>query len=223
MNPDHGFPVTSPPCTRRRARRSPTGGAVAADIGIALALVTPSVLLWLVSMVPFSAWELDLICTRSGIEAGELWRLFTGHFVHLSLSHLLWDGIAFLALCAVCLRMSRRRTLVCLVTAAATVPLVLWLPGPVFDGYFGLSGLDSALFGLLAITLLARSIRAREPAAIALSGLLSLGFVAKIAYEAGFAATVFVADMPGVEPLPLAHVVGFAVGALVALLPGRTS
>src|SRR5215207_6327313 len=36
-----------------------------------------------------------LIYDRDKILAGELWRLFTGHFVHLSGEHLLWDMAAF--------------------------------------------------------------------------------------------------------------------------------
>jgi len=39
---------------------------------------------------------------RAALLRGEVWRLVTGHFVHWSLSHLVWDVLAFLILGAIC-------------------------------------------------------------------------------------------------------------------------
>ena len=42
-----------------------------------------------VALVP--SWASWLIYDRSAILSGQLWRMFTGHWVHLSASHLIWD------------------------------------------------------------------------------------------------------------------------------------
>lgn len=45
-----------------------------------------------VAMLPgWSAW---LVYDRSAILAGQIWRMFTGHWVHFSTSHLIYDSMA---------------------------------------------------------------------------------------------------------------------------------
>jgi rhomboid family GlyGly-CTERM serine protease len=42
----------------------------------------------------FPGWSAGLIYDRQAILAGEFWRLFTGHWVHFSTSHMLYDTLA---------------------------------------------------------------------------------------------------------------------------------
>jgi rhomboid family GlyGly-CTERM serine protease len=43
----------------------------------------------------FPGWSAGLIYDRSAILSGELWRMFTGHWVHFSTPHLVYDLLAF--------------------------------------------------------------------------------------------------------------------------------
>lgn len=155
-----------------------------------------------------------LVFTREGLLRGELWRVVTGHWVHLTPLHLFWDGAAFLVLGLLCDRLGRARFVWTLLAAAVAIPLALVVLQPQLCWYAGLSGIDSALFGLLAATLARRSLAARDGAAIALSAALAAAFALKTGYEFAAADAVFVADA-GAAPVPLAHAVGFAVGALL--------
>ena len=150
---------------------------------------------------------------RGAITGGEVWRWLTGHVTHFGANHLGWDAGVFLALGTVCERESPRRVAVALLAAAVAIPAALWWWQPQFQLYRGLSGLDCALGGLLAASLLQH--RAALPK---VAGALTLVFVgAKCAYEAGTASTIFAAGA-GYVPVPLAHLVGLVTGALAALV-----
>ncbi len=151
---------------------------------------------------------------REALEAGQLWRLLSGHFVHLGWSHLLLN--------------------------LAGLALVAWLVGPAFDWlgwlfvgfvsiavidagfwflyrdlgwYVGLSGL---LHGLLAAGLL-RGVVARDREAIILTAFV----LAKLAWEQ------VVGPLPGSEStsggavIVDAHLYGALGGVLGALLSWR--
>jgi rhomboid family GlyGly-CTERM serine protease len=175
-------------------------------MAMALALSASAVAAFL---VPGAARWLEY--DRGAIAGGELWRLVTGHLAHWSAEHLAWDLIAFLALGVLCERESRARFLACAAGATVTVSLALWWAMPGLDRYRGLSGLDSALFVLLAVSLIrqgvSRGVLAGAWALVALLG--------KLAWEGATGGALFVHD-PGLAAVPLAHLagalVGFAVG-----------
>ena len=56
-------------------------------------------------------------------------------------------------------RLDPRRTRACLAISALVIPLAMVVFTPELDTYRGLSGLTSALFGLLAVTLLRDQLR----------------------------------------------------------------
>ena len=89
---------------------------------------------------------------------------------------------------------------------------MLWCWQPQFAVYRGLSGLDSAFFGLLAASLLTRG---QTPATI-VGSLALAGFAAKSVFELATSQTVFAAGV-GYAPVPLAHLVGLVSGIVVAL------
>lgn len=160
---------------------------------------------------------------RGAIEHGQLWRLFTCHWTHLSLDHLLWDAAVFVALAAWCERDAPRRFWTCLGASALLIPVSVWILLPDLETYRGLSGIDSALFALLAIRLLLEKMETRQWGWVAAVVALLAGFVCKTAFEAVTGQAVFVdSAATGMIPVPLAHAVGAAVGIVTGIWPERT-
>lgn len=154
---------------------------------------------------------------RAAILRGEVWRLMTGHWTHLSLGHLGWDTCVFVLLGVALARQSRKAWWSCLALAPLTISLALFLGAPHWQTYRGLSGVDSALFVALAATAWGRETgkgRALPAAALVL-------FAAKIAFETATGSTLFTEEVVGSSVVPMAHVVGAATGLLAALLAAR--
>src|SRR5262249_40581548 len=120
---------------------------------------------------------------RVAISDGELWRVVTGHFVHWSGEHLFWDVLALGVLGWLCEQEAPRRFLACLAVSAVAIPAILWFAEPRMAAYRGLSGLDSALFAMLAGTIITESFVERDWTRLCLAGLVSIGFAAKIGFE----------------------------------------
>lgn len=154
---------------------------------------------------------------RAALAAGEIWRAATAHWTHWSTDHLLWDLVAFVALLVACWRVDVRRTLATLALSALLIPAVLWVAEPDLSRYRGLSGIDSALFALLAVLLSAQAVRERRPALAVVIAATVAGFAGKIAYETATGAAFFVRE-GGFVAVPRAHVAGVAAGVLAALV-----
>jgi len=160
---------------------------------------------------------------RGAVAAGEGWRLLSSHWVHWSPDHLLWDLGAFLGLGALCELRDRRSYLVCLLVSVFAIGLGVHWFQPQLSLYRGLSGLDSALLVLLAVSLLMKRRGAGTIAqvAIARSGpaLALVLFAAKVVFELNSGGAVFVkAEGLDIVVVPLAHVLGGLVGVLVAVV-----
>lgn len=82
----------------------------------------------------------------------EPWRLATWPLVHGDLSHLLWDGLAFVVLGALVEAKGRWRFAL-LLCASALLSGVVWCTGRE-ETLLGASGMDSALFVAAALDLL---------------------------------------------------------------------
>lgn len=167
----------------------------------ALLAQAPGVASWL---------ELD----RAAVARGEVWRLLTGHWAHWTPDHFLWDSLAFLALAVLCeTRVPRGLLLGTVAGSALAVSAGVWLALPGIAAYRGLSGIDSALFVLLALSLSGKNPLAR--AALA-------AFLAKVVWEVSTGSTLF-AEADGFVPVPLAHLIGGAWGlAMSAIRSGRS-
>ena len=154
-----------------------------------------------------TALELD----RAAVLQGQLWRLFTGHFTHFGSDHLKWDLIGLLVLGSLAESSQRRQMVVTLLGAAAVIGSAVVLFQPQFSHYRGLSGLDSALFGLVVARMIATGWREKHHLSWMIGGLALAGFGAKCVYELTTHSTYFATGM-GYSPVPLAHALGALAG-----------
>ncbi len=154
---------------------------------------------------------------RSAIGAGELYRLLSGHFVHLGVGHALLNvfglGLVWVLVGGV---YSAMRWIMALGVVVVTIDLGFWYLLPSLDWYVGLSGV---LHGLLVAGLVG-GFRARQWESLILGGVVA----AKLVYEAVAGPMPGSADAAGGAVIVEAHLYG-AVGGLVAgamlLLVGR--
>ncbi len=94
-------------------------------------------------------WGRDLLrYDRAAISGGEIWRLVSGHIVHLGWSHFLLNGAGLLLISyLVASRFTTRQWLIITIVAIAGIDTGFWIWQPQLLWYVGLSGL---LHGLLA-------------------------------------------------------------------------
>lgn len=151
---------------------------------------------------------------RLALSHGEVWRLVTGHFTHWTANHLVWDAVTFIACAAIIEQHSRRGLLMIFLGAAIAVSTALLLCTPDLARYRGLSGVDSALFVSAACLGLRDARAAMAPRLVALMVAALFGFALKTLAELATGQAFFVAADPVSTPVPLAHLVGGAVGAL---------
>ncbi|MCP3906205.1 MAG: rhombosortase [Planctomycetes bacterium] len=169
----------------------------------------------LFALPPATRWlQFDV----ASVEAGQWWRIVTGHWTHWSADHLLWDVLAFVILAGAAERFSRGWMLAIVGISAIVISAAVWLLAPSISTYRGLSGIDSALFVAVTTLWLTERLRDRDPiGAVVMAGAI-VGFVGKTLYETTTGATLFVdtstADM---IPVALAHLGGALVGGLAAV------
>jgi rhomboid family GlyGly-CTERM serine protease len=151
---------------------------------------------------------------RERILAGEVWRVLSGHLVHVSRQHALVD-LAVLAVAGVWWELRSRAALGAILLASALAASFALLAFTSFEHYTGSSALGSGLVVAAAVELA----RVRRGAVRALS-VLALGlFAAKCALEAaGAGGALFVALPAGTAVAAAAHAAGGAAGALVVLV-----
>lgn len=178
---------------RRRA-------AVAASlILLAVALTSAAALHW-------PELAAALLLDRPAVAQGQWWRLWSGHLLHLDLSHALLNLVAL----AVILMLAWRQPMLAELAVAALVAMpllslaLLWLD-PQLEWYAGLSGL---LHGLLVMVLVRRGDM--------LATVLLLLLVAKLACEWRFGS-----HGQQFQVVTLAHRLGAALGVLWAVVRWR--
>jgi len=160
--------------------------------------------------------RLQLLYDRSALIHHELWRLLTCHWVHLSWDHFFWSAMTFLGLGSLCELMNKKKYYATVAISAGLIPAAIWWGLPGLPVYGGLSGIDCALYALLMVLLIRREIRSRSWPWVSFFAILLAGLIAKIAYETITGLTIFVSNThSGMVPVPLAHLVGGAVGTAV--------
>jgi rhomboid family GlyGly-CTERM serine protease len=161
--------------------------------------------------------ESPLQFERDAVARGEVWRLLTAHLTHFGRDHLQWDLLAFGMLGVIAERWSRRTMATALGISAIAVSVSVWLIQPQFSTYRGLSGLDSALFGIALAQCGLTAWRSRQTGLAAFAALALAGFVIKSGYEWLARDTWFVREAE-FEPVPLAHIIGALSGAAIAMV-----
>lgn len=165
--------------------------------------------LFAVSLLPDGLAD-SLEYQRRAVLDGELWRLWTGHLVHFSAGHALWDGLACLIPAAWLWREGKGNALVFTLGLAApliALALLVWVPGMVV--YRGASGLAVTLW----VAALDLAWRRRPDLRLPLFA-YALPLLSKLAGEA-MGWDVALADLPvGVEVAWQAHWAGLACGVL---------
>jgi rhomboid family GlyGly-CTERM serine protease len=151
-----------------------------------------------------SSWAAELRYERSGIAAGEWWRLASAHWVHLDAHHLLLDSAGLVLLWIAYARELRPvHWLVVLAAATFAIDAGLWWGDPAVSWYLGLSGL---LHGAWAAGALAQLLR-REWRGGLMLALLAI----KLVLEQRAGASVVAQGMPVVT---LAHALGALGGGM---------
>lgn len=147
---------------------------------------------------------------RDGIAAGELWRLLTGHLVHLGVSHTVLNLAGLVLVWFLVGRaFTWKQWLWVMAGSVGAIDLGLWFGAPSLEWYVGLSGL---LHGMLAAGIVAGLAERSGEAAI-----LGLVVAGKLAWEQ------FAGPLPGSEAtsggavIVDAHLYGVIGGTLVAL------
>lgn len=144
-------------------------------------------------------WVLDI----DRVFQGEWWRLASGHLVHLSWQHYLYDLLTLGVIMLLCTRLQANfRTIAFTgLCSASTVSLILLVAHPV-DIYGGLSGISAGLLSFAALRLVSQG----SP----LSGIAMLGgMLIKVCLERQGL------SLSGVGPVWQAHCAGAAAGAMV--------
>lgn len=186
----------------RKARRIPCASLFLSGLAL-IVFLHPALEMWL---------QFD----RLAIARGEIWRLVSGHWVHDGFDHLFWDVLAFVVLGVACEGRSRSRFLLCVAGATFAISLAVWFWLADMVTYRGLSGLDSALFALLFMEFTREGLRTGDLKQIAVPAACFGAFTLKTAFELTTGGTLFVNSFQsGTVAVPLAHIVGAAVGLAV--------
>lgn len=157
-----------------------------------------------------------LLYDRTAILQGEWWRLWTGHWVHFSASHLAWNLAVLLGAGAWLERLQPGSLLRFVAVAAPLLGLSFLAGAPDMHTYGGLSGLATGVVTLLAL------VQLRQDSAGRAWWLAALGLVAlKIGFDATRSAPLFASfDSGSIRVSVLAHVMG-ALAALAFFLSRR--
>ena len=163
---------------------------------------------------PDTASWLDYQTNLNPLE--QISQLFGCHLLHWSGEHLFWDLGMFALLGTICERINRRGFLLVLFWSAILIPPIVSMCHPAIETYRGLSGIDTALFGMSAIHFGVEKLRERDKAGLLVYAGLFFAMVVKIAHEFVSGSTVFV-ESSQFAPVPIAHVVGAALGTIAGL------
>ena len=148
---------------------------------------------------------------RAAILHGEVWRLLSGHFIHINWSHLLLNlaGLALIWILGFSdLGMIRQLTAIFLCCLAISCAMLVFNPG--LDWYRGFSGVLHGLFAIVAVRYLS------DHRYFSLLLLVSLAL--KIVYEKTLGPMPWHQDPGNYLVVVNAHLYGSITGLLVAAL-----
>lgn len=175
-------------------------------VGCALCVLIPLVGLLVLQQLPAAELTVDALAS------GRWFTLWSGHLLHYTMDHFIWDALMFVLFSALLWRDEGWRMWLWLLCAAPVISLFVFWVEPGLYEYRGLSALDT----MLCVRFFVAFIRSNSKWVRWLFGALPLlGLTAKIGYELIAGQTVFVSDLGvGVVPLPSAHFAGLVFGLL---------
>ena len=146
----------------------------------------------------------------------QLFQLLGCHLLHWSAEHLFWDLAMFCILGGLCERWWPKQYYITVAISALMIPLLIMVFQPNISSYRGLSGIDTAIFSLMATNVCFASLRRSDWSQAMLFGTLLMSLAGKVAYEFVTGDLLFVSDLNFI-PLPLAHLIGGIVGVFAPL------
>ena len=132
-------------------------------------------LLFVLGMVMPDSYSSLLVFNTSLISEGQLWRLFTGHFIHSNLNHLYLNGAGLLLIWALHGEYYAKLALLPLVVAANLIIGILIFVFADYQNYFGFSGTIHFLLVWGALVDIAQKDKTGY--------LLLIGLILKVGYE----------------------------------------
>jgi rhomboid family GlyGly-CTERM serine protease len=182
-----------------------------------------------VAIVAIAAYLMPALTSLLSIDLAspqgiQLHQLLGCHLLHWSAEHLFWDLAMFCILGGLCERWWPKQYYLTVAISAVLIPLLIMAFQPNISSYRGLSGIDTAIFSLMATNVCFASLRRSDWSQAVLFGSLLISLVGKVAYEFATGDLLFVSELNFI-PLPLAHLIGGIVGAFAPLgcfrLPAR--
>jgi rhomboid family GlyGly-CTERM serine protease len=148
---------------------------------------------------------------RTHISSGQWWRLLTGHFVHFSPSHVIYDSAVLLPTSAMAEGRSRKLVIGLLLASALAISGALFWLTPEFQFYGGMSGVATATLYFVALEFV------RKPGIKRHTGVIVIILATvKMAWEIqGSRALFSTFDAPEIQLMPMAHVIGALVAAVM--------
>ena len=135
------------------------------------------------------------------------------HLAHWSADHLMWDLVMFVLMGAICEKQNRKVYVAVLMASAVLIPIGVSFMTNGIDSYRGLSGVDTALFGMAMWYLVGNAREDRNWWGVGIYSLLFVGMFAKIGYEYLTGGTLFT-EGGNFIAVPSAHLVGAVIGCL---------
>ena len=169
----------------------------------------------LATLLVFFLPDAEAVCEfQTGVTLLTQWfQVMTCHLAHWSADHLMWDLVMFVLMGAICEKQNRGLYSVVLVASAVLIPLMVVQLDPGIDSYRGLSGVDTALFGMAMWYLIGNASEDRNWWRVGLFSLLFMGMFAKIGFEYLSGSTLF-AEGDNFIAVPTAHLVGAVLGCI---------
>lgn len=197
--------VSSPPPLAARSDRASVRGWPIGTVVVAILALA-------VHFLP--AWRDDVFYLRDAIFAGDVWRLWSGHLVHFSTSHLIWNLAILVPAGAWLERIDPKAARVFYLLSPPLIGLLMLMFDPSLLRYGGLSGLATGVLVLLAVLQLVRR-DPREPVWFWL-GVLAL-VAGKLILEQVSGAPLLVSDLGNVRVVPWAHLGGLICAVLACV------
>lgn len=153
-----------------------------------------------------------LMFDRDAINEGQIWRLFSGHFVHLSMSHLLGNALGIVLLAYIAGRsLNNLVGILLLAWCVVVVGIGLYGYADYLDYYVGLSGV---LHGLLLVAPFVSPFYSRV-----IAGCFLLVIVSKVVWEqSSWYDDMAMAGMIGGRVEVNAHLLGVIAGLIFLLV-----